>query len=54
MLIDTPAALPNEAMEFAVASRPAPSEWAETALTVMFAAAALLFVSFLAVVAGLV
>jgi len=50
---DIPVALPNEP-EFAVASRPAPSEWAEAALTVMFAAAAVLFVSFLAVVTGLV
>ncbi len=34
--------------------QPARSEWAETALTVLFTAAAVLFVSFLAVVAGLV
>jgi hypothetical protein len=33
---------------------PATSEWAETALTVMFTAAAVLFVSFLAVVTGIV
>jgi len=30
------------------------SEWIETALTVMFTAAAVLFVSFLAIVTGLV
>ena len=33
---------------------PATSEWVETALTVMFTAAAVLFVSFLAVVTGIV
>jgi hypothetical protein len=33
---------------------PAISEWAETALTVLFTAAAVLFVSFLAVVTGIV
>lgn len=54
MSIDIPAMLPNEAIEIAVESRPAPSEWAEAALTVMFAAVAVLFASFLAVVAGLV
>ena len=32
----------------------AKSEWAETALTVLFTAAAVLFVSFVAVVTGLV
>jgi hypothetical protein len=32
----------------------APGEWAETALTVMFTAVAVLFASFLAVVTGLV
>jgi hypothetical protein len=53
MSADIPVALPSEP-EFAVESRPAPSEWAEAALTVMFAAAAVLFVSFLAVVTGLV
>lgn len=54
MSIDIPAALPNEAIEVAVESRPAPGEWAEAALTVMFAAVTVLFVSFLAVVTGLV
>lgn len=38
----------------AAESQPARSDWAETALTMLFAAAAVLFVSFLAVVTGLV
>ena len=53
MSTDMPAALvePEEAVgEDASAN----SEWAETALTVLFTAAAVLFVSFLAVVTGLV
>jgi hypothetical protein len=58
MLIDIPVVLPvvlpNEPAEVAVESMPVTSEWAEAALTVMFAAAAVLFVSFLAVVTGLV
>ena len=33
---------------------PAPNQWVETAMTVMFAAVAVLFVSFVAVVTGLV
>lgn len=33
---------------------PAKADWAETALTLFFAAAAILFVSFVAVVTGLV
>ncbi|HEX4409824.1 MAG TPA: hypothetical protein VH206_13710 [Xanthobacteraceae bacterium] len=33
---------------------PVPSAWIETALTIMFTATAVLFVSFLAVVTGLV
>ena len=53
MSIDIPIALSNEPTEIAVESRPARSEWAEVAMTVMFAAAAVLFVSFLAVVTGL-
>ena len=40
--------------EPAADAAPATSEWVETALTVMFTAAAVLFVSFLAVVTGIV
>jgi hypothetical protein len=51
---NTPAALASEPAE-SVAEQQSPTrEWAETALTVLFTAAAVLFVSFLAVVAGLV
>ena len=50
--------MPNAPVEHpadaAIAAAPATSEWAETALTVMFTAAAVLFVSFVAVVTGLV
>ena len=53
MSIDIPIALSNEPTEIACESKAPPSEWAEAALTVMFAAAAVLFVSFLAVVTGL-
>jgi hypothetical protein len=50
MSIETPVAEPPPETEVA----PVISEWAETALTVLFTAAAVLFVSFLAVVTGLV
>jgi hypothetical protein len=53
-LADMPAALVDQPPEAAVETSPATSEWAETALTVLFTAAAVLFVSFLAVVTGLV
>jgi hypothetical protein len=54
MSTDTPAALADQPVEAAAGSQSATSEWAETALTVLFTAAAVLFVSFLAVVTGLV
>ena len=54
MSTDMPAALATEPAETAVETPSATSEWAETALTVLFAAAAVLFVSFLAVVTGIV
>jgi hypothetical protein len=44
----------NEPAEAAVGAAPSMSHWTETALTVMFTAAAVLFVSFIAVVTGLV
>jgi hypothetical protein len=54
MFSDTPAALSAEPVE--ITSEPAPpiAQWGEMALTVMFALTAVLFVSFLAVVTGLV
>jgi hypothetical protein len=52
MSTDVPAALVDEPAETETPA--ATSEWAETALTVLFTAAAVLFVSFLAVVTGLV
>jgi hypothetical protein len=50
--VDASAALVEERAHAAAA--PVSSEWVETALTVVFATAAVLFVSFLAVVTGLV
>jgi len=52
VLRDVPVALLSEP-EIATETKLAPGEWTEMALTVMFTAAAALFVSFLAVVAGL-
>ncbi len=54
MSIEVPVALPNKPTEIAAETRPALGEWAEIALTVMFATVAALFVSLLAVVTGLV
>ena len=51
---DMPAALPSQPAETVAEEQSAGSEWAETALTVLFTAAAVLFVSFIAVVTGLV
>jgi hypothetical protein len=53
MSIDTPVALPRELAEITAETKPAPGEWTEMALTIMFTTAAVLFVSFLAVVTGL-
>jgi len=52
MSIDMPVALDTAAAK--VIAETAAGEWHETALTVTFAAATVLFVSFVAVVAGLV
>jgi hypothetical protein len=52
--IDSPVPLAQRVAEAAVENAMPPSAWAETALTVTFTAAAVLFVSFLAVVTGLV
>jgi hypothetical protein len=54
MLSDTPAALPAEPVETTAEAAAPIARWGETALTVMFTVAAVLFVSFLAVVTGLI
>ncbi len=51
---DMPAALVEPSAEAVAEASSASNEWAETALTVLFTAAAILFISFLAVVTGLV
>jgi hypothetical protein len=54
MSIDMPAALDDEAIQTAPEARSATTAWLETALTVLFTASAVLFVSFIAVVTGIV
>ena len=54
MLSDTPAAVSAEPARSTAEIEPAISEWGEMALTMMFTLAAVRFVSFLAVVTGLV
>jgi hypothetical protein len=54
MSIDIPAALETEAAKTPALAQSPSSAWFETALTVLFAAATVLFVSFIAVVTGLV
>jgi hypothetical protein len=54
MSIDMPVALENEAAHTEAETHRGPGAWTETALTVLFAAAAVLFVSFVAVVTGIV
>ena len=51
---DMPADFTDHPAEAPVEAQSASSAWAETALTVLFTAAAVLFVSFIAVVAGIV
>ncbi len=51
---DMPAALIEQPTQAVVQAQSAKGDWAETALTLLFAAAAVLFVSFVAVVTGLV
>jgi hypothetical protein len=51
---DMPAALIEQPAQAVVAAQSAKNDWAETALTLLFAAAAILFVSFVAVATGLV
>ena len=54
MLSDTPAILPGDPAEAGAETAPAIGQWGEMALTVMFTLTVVLFVSFLAVVTGLV
>ena len=51
---DMPAALVEEPTENVAEAEAVANEWAATALTVLFTAASVLFVSFIAVVTGLV
>lgn len=51
---DMPAALIKQPAHAVDQAQSAKGDWAETALTILFAAAAILFVSFVAVVTGLV
>jgi hypothetical protein len=51
---DVPADFADQPAEELVEARSVSSEWAETALTVLFTITAVLFVSFVAVVTGLV
>jgi hypothetical protein len=53
-LADMPAPPSNLPAPGVHANQSAAGQWAETALTVFFAAAAVLFISFIAVVTGLV
>jgi hypothetical protein len=54
MSMDTHAALGSEHRSIATQSQPKTSRWIEVALTALFAASAILFISFVAVVTGLV
>jgi hypothetical protein len=51
---DVPADFADQTAEELVEAPSASSEWAETALTVLFTATAVLFVSFVAVVTGII
>ena len=51
---DVPVDFVDEPAEELIEAEPAPSQWAETALTVLFTATAVLFVSFIAVATGLI
>ncbi len=54
MSTDSPAIFPAEPVETTAAAAVAITPWGEMALTIMFTLTAVLFVSFLAVVTGLV
>jgi hypothetical protein len=51
---DTPVIFPADTAEAGAETAPAIGQWGEMALTVMFTLTAVLFVSFLAVIIGLV
>jgi hypothetical protein len=51
---DVPADFASETAEEQVEAQSASSQWVETALTIVFTATAVMFVSFVAVVTGLV
>src|ERR1700722_13677322 len=51
---DVPVDFADQPAEDLVEAGPASSEWAETVLTVLFTATAVLFVSFVAVVTGII
>ena len=53
-MLNSPAALEVAMADSAIEPQPAQSEWTDTALTAVFAAAAVLFVSFIAVMTVLV
>lgn len=54
MSIDTPAVFADDAAKTVAEAHLRPNAWLETTLTVLFTAVAVLFVSFVAVVAGIV
>jgi hypothetical protein len=54
MSTDMPGALASETAPTGTALETADREWFATALTILFTAAAVLFVSFIAVITGLV
>jgi len=54
MFMDTHAALEPELDAMVVKAQPSTGRWVETALTALCTASAVLFVSFIAVVTGLV
>lgn len=54
MSMDMPAAFEDESVKTAPGAPSTPAAWVETALAVLFAASAVLFVSFVAVVTGIV
>ncbi len=53
MSIEFPAALVHDVVETVVAAEQAASQWIETAVAVLFAASAVLFVSYIAVMTSL-
>jgi hypothetical protein len=54
MSIEVPVAFGTDVAKTSHEAQPMPAAWLETALTVLFAAATVLFVSFIAVISGLV